>query len=166
MKISLIAAMTRARVIGVDNKLPWNLPADLKRFRALTLGHPVLMGRKTLDSIGQPLPKRRNIVITRQEDLHRDGVEIVHSLAEGLGLCRESPVDEIFIIGGAQIFEEALPLADRLYITWIEKDIPGDAYFPTIPLERFSESLREDFLDEELPHSYVNYEKKTLVLTT
>lgn len=155
MILSLIVAMTRARVIGVNNTLPWRLPGDLKRFKQITMGHPIVMGRKTYDSIGKPLPGRRNIVITRQADLVIPGADVVHSLTEALLLLHDSL--EVFVIGGAQIFEEALPQADKLYVTWIEEDIQGDAYFPEFDPARFKIIDSSGRISEPLPHEYVDY---------
>lgn len=157
MMLSLIVAMTRARVIGINNTLPWRLPGDLKRFKQITMGHPIVMGRKTFDSIGKALPGRRNVVITRQADLVIPGADVVHSLTEALLLLHDVP--EVFIIGGAQIFEEALPLADKLYVTWIEEDIKGDAFFPDFDLARFKIIESSGPITEPLPHEYVDYLK-------
>ena len=120
MRISLIAALARNRVIGRGNQLPWHLPEDLKRFKALTMGHPVLMGRKTFESIGRELPGRLNLVISRA------GL----SLDDALKKARESGTDEAFVIGGAQVYELALPKADRLLLTLIDRDVEGDTFFP------------------------------------
>lgn len=126
--ISLIVAMTPQHVIGKDNAMPWHLPADLKHFKTITTGKPVIMGRKTFESIGQALPNRRNIVISRNPHAKAPGCEVVTSLDAALGLVFEAP--EICIIGGGQIFREALPLADRLYVTFIDFEVEGDATFP------------------------------------
>lgn len=155
MILSLIVAMTRQHVIGVNNSLPWNLPGDLKRFKQITLGSPIIMGRKTYDSIGRPLPGRRNIVISRQADLKIAGVEVVSSLKAAIELVVDLP--EVFVIGGGQIFAEALPLAQRLYITWIESDIAGDAYFPPIDFNRYKAVEDLGLIQEPIPHRYVNY---------
>src|SRR3989344_722760 len=124
MIISLIAALGNNRVIGEKNALPWHMPADFEHFKKLTLGHPIIMGRKTFDSIGHPLPKRRNVVVTRQTGLVIHGCEIAVSLEDALKLVVHD--DEVFIIGGAQIFDQALPLAKRLYLTLIDHDFSGD----------------------------------------
>lgn len=150
--ISLIAAMTRARVIGADNRLPWRLPEDLRRFRRLTTGHAVVMGRKTFESIGRPLPERRNIVITRQPEFRAAGIEIAASLEAASELAGEG---EVFVIGGAEIYRLALPRADRLYLTWIEREFAGDAYFPLFDPAEFREIESEEHLDEEIPHRFV-----------
>ena len=128
MIISMIAAMAANRVIGKDNKMPWHLPADLKHFKKVTLGKPVVMGRKTFESIGRPLPGRRNIVISRQTQLHTSGAEWVNSVEQALALLNDQP--EVMIIGGAEIYRQCLPLAKRLYLTKIELTTDGDAFFP------------------------------------
>ncbi|WP_107841550.1 dihydrofolate reductase [Metasolibacillus meyeri] len=126
--ISLIVAHDKNRVIGYDNQMPWHLPGDLKYFKEMTMGKPVIMGRKTYESIGKALPGRRNIVITRNVAYQADDIEAVASLEQALQLVQDEP--EIMIIGGEQIFELALPLADRLYITEIDYTFEGDTYFP------------------------------------
>lgn len=128
--ISLLVAASRNGVIGTNNRLPWRLPADLKRFKQLTLGHPIIMGRKTFESIGKPLPGRSNIVITRQKEFSACGAKTASSLEEALQMCEKEK--ETFVIGGAQIFEQALPYANRIYLTKIDADLPGDAYFPEL----------------------------------
>ena len=129
MKISLIAAMAKGRVIGKDNDMPWHLPADLKHFKSLTVGKPVIMGRKTLASMGnKPLPKRTNIVLTRQEDFVAEGCVVVKSLdaaIEAAGSC-----EEVIIMGGATVYEAAKEKVDTMYLTFIDATIEGDTYFP------------------------------------
>lgn len=129
-QLSIIVAMANQRVIGVDNTLPWRLSADLKRFKAITMGKPIIMGRKTWDSIGRPLPGRLNIVITRDQNLHLDGAEVAHSLDAAIVLAENENSDEIMIMGGANIYEQALPLASKLYLTLIDLSVQGDAWFP------------------------------------
>ena len=128
MIISMVAAMAANRVIGKNNQMPWHLPADLKHFKAVTLGKPVVMGRKTFDSIGRPLPGRRNIVISRSTPADPRGVEWVNSLSQALQLLQDC--SEVMVIGGAEIYRQALPLAQRLYLTQISLETAGDAYFP------------------------------------
>ena len=128
MKISVIAAMSENRVIGRDGALPWHLPADLARFKSITTGHAVIMGRKTFESVGKPLPNRRTIVITRNNDYQCAGVFIAHSLDEALDHAARE--DEIFILGGEAVYRIALPRADRLYLTIVHATIEGDTYFP------------------------------------
>lgn len=146
MRLSLIAAMASNRVIGRDNRLPWHLSADLKRFKRLTLGHTLVMGRKTFESIGRPLPGRSTIVVTRQEGYAArfapDTVRVVHSVEEALDLSREDT--EVFIAGGGDIFQQTLPVADRLYLTIIEEAFPGDAYFPEYDESQWRLVDRED----------------------
>jgi dihydrofolate reductase len=126
--ISLIVAMAQNGVIGRDNALPWRLPEDLKRFKEFTLGKPILMGRKTFEAIGRPLPGRANLVLTRDRDWHAPGVIPVHSVEEALRQTRTC--DELVAIGGAEIYRLLLPLARRIYLTHVHADIPGDTYFP------------------------------------
>ncbi|MBN1378309.1 MAG: dihydrofolate reductase [Gammaproteobacteria bacterium] len=126
--LSLIVAMDRNRVIGKDGQLPWHLSADLKHFKAITMGKPIIMGRKTFDSIGRPLPGRRNIVVTRHKGFHVHGCECVENLAQAIELSNGD--SEAVIIGGAQIYRSALPLVERMYITLIEHEFDGDAWFP------------------------------------
>ncbi|KZN72914.1 type 3 dihydrofolate reductase [Pseudoalteromonas luteoviolacea] len=128
MVISMIAAMAKGRVIGDDNKMPWHLPADLQHFKKITLGKPVIMGRKTFESIGRPLPGRRNIVITRNAEYQAEGIEVASSTDEALALVDK--IDEVMIIGGGNIYNQFLPLCSRLYLTYIELDVEGDTRFP------------------------------------
>lgn len=148
MLISLIAAMSRNRVIGAAGKLPWHLPEDLKYFRKITSGHPVIMGRKTFESIGKLLPGRLNIIVTRNPEFHVSGqASLVSSLEQAFEQCRGlTPLpDEIFVIGGAEIYAQALKWADRLYLTLIDLDVEGDARFPECNESgEFAEKTRED----------------------
>ncbi|MDO8730880.1 MAG: dihydrofolate reductase [Candidatus Omnitrophota bacterium] len=155
--ISLIVAASRNGVIGANNKLPWHLPADLKRFKQLTMGYPILMGRKTFESIGKPLPGRTNIVITRQKGFQCCGTTVVHSVEEALLICENEK--ETFVIGGAEIFQQALPLADRIYLTRIEKDFEGDTKLFEIDPAGWKEVSREEFLNDPLPHTFITYER-------
>ncbi len=145
MNISIIAAMTKNRVIGKNNQLPWHLPEDLRHFKEITMGHPIIMGRKTFESIGKPLQGRKNIVLTRNEAWSAEGVESYHHLDDVMAaLCNE---EEIFIIGGAEIFKTVLPKADKLYLTFIQEDISGDTYFPEL-------NLKDDY--EIINHSKIH----------
>lgn len=126
--LSIIAAVARNGVIGDRNRLIWHISEDLRHFKTLTSGHPVIMGRKTFESLGRPLPNRRNVVVSRQS-LEIPGCEVVHSLGEALSLFPD-PAEELFVIGGAQLYAEALPVADRLYLTRVEHDYEGDTRFP------------------------------------
>ncbi|MBC7759898.1 MAG: dihydrofolate reductase [Phormidesmis sp. FL-bin-119] len=136
--ISLIVAVDENNGIGKDNKLPWHLPADLKHFKALTTGHPIIMGRKTFESIGKALPNRRNIVISRQTDYFAEGISVVSSLDEAFRICQTD--DESFVIGGAEIFKYALPLANILYLTVIHHEFNADTFFPEINKENWVEA--------------------------
>jgi dihydrofolate reductase len=149
-RLSLIAAVARNGVIGRDNQIPWRLPSDLKRFKALTLGHPVVMGRKTFQSIGRPLPGRDNIVVSRH-GFRADGALVVSSLDEGLELAQAKAGQggEVFVIGGAEIYRETLPLADRLYITEVDVTPAGDATFPGIDGEVWRIVQSHDWLRPE-----------------
>ena len=128
--VSLIVAMAENGCIGRDNGLPWRLPEDMKRFKALTLGKPILMGRKTFESIGRPLPGRRNLVLTRNRHWHAPGVLAVHSLGQALGCARDA--EEFIGIGGAEVYRLLMPFARRIYLTLVHADIAGDTFFPAI----------------------------------
>lgn len=149
MKLALIVAQSENRVIGRNNKLPWHLPEDLKYFKSVTMGKAIIMGRKTYDSIGRPLPGRTNIVVTRDTEYFVEGVEIVHSLeaamdkAEALSLINGN--DEALIIGGSELYRQALSKADRLYLTQVHHQIAGDAYFPGLDSSEWHQVGREDF---------------------
>jgi len=141
MKISIIAAMAENRVIGRKGTIPWNIPADRRRFRELTMGHPLIMGRKTFESIGRPLPGRANIVLSRQRDFRAKGCIVAASLDDALLACADA--EQIFICGGVELYREALPLADYIYLTVVHMECEGDAFFPPIPGE-FVEVERVD----------------------
>ena len=147
-RLSLIAAVAANGVIGSDNALPWRLPEDLKHFKALTLGHPVIMGRKTYEPIGRPLPGRRNIVVTRNPDYRAEGCETRNTLEAALATCQYDGA-EIFVIGGAQVYAAALPLAQRLYLTEIHAGFAGDAHFPAFDRNTWRETARERHRGEE-----------------
>lgn len=131
MTLSIIAALGRNRAIGYQNQLPWRLPADLQRFKQLTMGHHLLMGRKTFESIGRPLPGRTSIIITRQLDYEAEGCLIAHSLDDAIALAKSRGEQEAFVIGGADIYAQALSVADRMYLTFVEAEPEADAFFPT-----------------------------------
>lgn len=137
MKLSLIAALSSNRVIGVDNRMPWHLSADLKRFKSITWGKPILMGRKTHESIGRPLPGRLNIILTGDPGYRAVGCSVAHSLEEAMALAGDA--DELMIIGGASLYERFLPEADCLYLTLIEREFEGDTYFPAFSQENWRE---------------------------
>ena len=154
MRIAMIAAMANNRVIGKDNKMPWHLPADLKHFKKMTLGKPVIMGRKTYQSIGKALPGRRNIVISRQGTALSTDADWVQSIEQALALVQAEA--EVMIIGGAEIYRQALPMADKLYITDIDLTVEGDAFFPDYQADgpwhvAVSESHQADSTN---PHCY------------
>jgi dihydrofolate reductase len=159
-RISVIAALARNRVIGIDNRLPWRLPEDLAHFKALTLGHPILMGRKTFESLGRPLPGRTNIVITRNADYRPEGCVVAASIPAALALCADA--DEVFFIGGAELYAQVIPLADRLYLTEVDIDAHGDACFPDYDPSLFRECSRESKTGEKgdaLRFAFVVYER-------
>jgi len=158
--LSLMWAMSRNRVIGRNNALPWHLPEDLKYFKRVTMGKPIIMGRKTWESIGRPLPGRSNIVITRQSDYRvPEGVKVVASLEEALrmaeNICLIEGGDEAVVIGGAEIYAAALPQAQRLYLTQVHAEVQGDAFFPEFDIMQWHELGREDFeAAGPNPHDY------------
>jgi dihydrofolate reductase len=154
MKIALVAAMANRNVIGLNNQMPWHMPADLAHFKQVTLGKPVIMGRKTYDSIGRLLPGRRNIIISRQQAPEGLAADWVHSVDEALALVSDQA--EVMIIGGAELYKQLLPRADRLYLTHIELDTDGDAYFPDYQSDdNWQQISSESFVaDDKNPHSY------------
>jgi dihydrofolate reductase len=141
--ISLIVAVSTNNVIGADGDLPWRLSDDLKRFKAVTMGKPIVMGRKTYESIGRPLPGRQNIVITRQNNFTADGCDIVRSTAEAVDVA--GGADEVMVIGGSQIYAAFLPLADRIYLTRVHTEVDGDAFFPPLDEAEWRESVSESY---------------------
>ncbi len=141
MNLTLVAAVARNGVIGRDNDMPWHIPADLKHFKALTLGKTMLMGRRTYLSIGRPLPGRTTLVLTRQPDWTADGVTVVHSVAQALDLAG---ANELIIAGGGDLYAQVIEVANRLEITHIDQQIAGDTVFPTIDLDVWRESAREE----------------------
>ncbi|RFU65453.1 dihydrofolate reductase [Peribacillus glennii] len=163
--ISLLFAMDENRVIGKDNKLPWHLPADLNYFKNVTMGHPIVMGRKTFESIGRVLPGRENIVVTRNADFKLEGVTVLHSVDEVIKLA-DSSDREIFVIGGAEIFKGILPQTDRLYITEIHHEFQGDTYFPAINEAEWEQlSSTPGIVDEKnrYPHDFIVLGRKAQV---
>lgn len=130
MTLSIIAAVGENNELGKDNQLLWHLSEDLKRFKRLTTGHSIIMGRKTFDSIGRPLPNRRSIIITRQQDLQIEGCEVVHSLQEAIDLCENE--EKVFIIGGAEIYSASIDRVDKIYLTKVKGNFEADAWFPSI----------------------------------
>jgi len=154
MTLSLIWAMADNRVIGIENRLPWKLPADMKWFRQNTMGKPIIMGRLTFESFGaKPLPGRRNIIISRNPSYAADGIDVYTALEDALQSTRGN--EETMIIGGMSLYKQALPLADRLYMTLVHTDVEGDAWFPEFDLHNWQEIARSDFpADEKNPHAY------------
>jgi len=160
MPISLVAAIARNGIIGREGRLPWRLPADLARFKRLTLGHTVLMGRRTWESLGQPLPGRRNVVLTRDASFAAPGCEAVHSIEAGRALADGG--EELFVIGGAAVYAAFLPYADRLLVTRVDAEVPGDAAFPPIDPREWrlvEETTGTVDARNPLPHRFVAYER-------
>lgn len=168
MRLALIVAQGRNRVIGNENRLPWYLPEDLRYFKQVTLGKPIIMGRKTYESIGKPLPGRTNIVITRDPDWFAEGVKLSASLEEAVEIAEAQAlvdgVDEAVIIGGAQIYAQSLSQVDRLYMTEVDAEPEGDAWFPEVDYSLWSELARESFpagdQPNRYPYAFVVYERK------
>jgi len=146
-QISIVVAISENNAIGKDNQLLWHLPADLKHFKNITTGHTIIMGRKTYDSIGKPLPNRRNIIITRQKGLNIEGVEVANSLDEALALCESE--SEVFIIGGAEIYKQAVAVSHRIYLTRVHQEFEADAFFPDLDNETWTEVEKVDHLPDE-----------------
>lgn len=158
--LSLIAAVAENGIIGVNNTLPWHLPEDLKRFRALTTGHHIIMGRKTYESLNRLLPDRVTVIVTRNPDYRVEGALIAHSLEQAIAQCGED--HEAFLIGGAELYEEGMKLADKLYLTEIHANFAGDAYFPVVDFSAWAEAARESHVSEKgLKYSYVTYLRKS-----
>ncbi len=159
MRLALIVAMSENRVIGVNNNLPWYLPEDLKYFKSITMGKPIIMGRKTFDSIGKPLPGRTNIVVSRNPGTELDGCSVVPTLEEAVELSENigliDGASEAIVIGGAQIYELSLPLVDRIYLTEVHAEVHGDSYFPAFDRGDWQEVGRETFYaEDENPYDY------------
>jgi dihydrofolate reductase len=162
VRLSLIAAVARGGVIGRDRAIPWRIPEDMRRFRTLTMGHPVVMGRRTWDSLPdrlRPLPGRRNVVVTRNRAWNAAGAEPAGSLADALLQLDDS--DHVFVIGGGELYGDALPLADELLLTEIDADVEGDTVFPLWDRGAFEETAREQHVDENgTPFSFVTYVRR------
>ena len=164
MKVSLIVAVSRNDVIGIDNQLRWHLPEDLKYFKSVTMGKPIIMGRKTFDSIGRPLPGRTNIVITRDSSWQAEGAEVAQTLAQAMTLGRlacanaDVDVDEAMVIGGEQIYRMTLPAADRLYLTEVQAEVEGDAFFPEFDASDWHQ------VSEQLPETTDTHPYRFIVL--
>ena len=171
MRVSLIVALSQNHVIGRNNKLPWYLPNDLKYFKQVTMGLPIIMGRKTFESIGKPLPGRTNIVITRNPEWTAEGVRAVTSLDEALSLAESVAEidgrDEVMVIGGDQIYRLVMPSVDRLYLTQVHAQVDGDAYFPEFDRDAWKEIGREDYESSETnpyDYSFTVLERRALLL--
>ncbi len=157
-KISIIAAIGKNRELGKNNKLLWHIPGDLPHFKKLTLGHPIIMGRKTFESIGRPLPNRTNIVVTRDSSYEVEGVVVVHSIEKAIEEAKKKDKEEIFVIGGGQIYEQALPFADRLYLTIVDAQAEADTYFPDY--SEFKKIISEEKNESEgLKYTFLELEK-------
>ncbi len=159
MRISIIAALAENYTIGKDNQLPWHLSEDLQHFKAMTLGKPIIMGRKTFSSIGKPLPGRTNIVVTRQQELNIPGCKVVNCLDSALNAAIDS--DEVMIIGGANLYRQMLPFANYMYLTQIHKTFPGDSHFPKWPKDQWQKIKQDDFhsTEGEFDYSFVEYQR-------
>lgn len=162
----IVVAHSLNRVIGINNTLPWSLPADLAHFKKVTMGHPLVMGRKTYESIGRPLPGRTTIVVTRQNDWSADGVIVVHSLEsayeEGAKEAKRLNVNKIMLVGGADLYAQSISLIKRIVITVVNANISGDAVFPELNANDWKEVYREDFAGNEtntLGYSFVELER-------
>lgn len=165
MIISLIGAASDNNVIGQLGQIPWKLPDDLKYFKEKTMGKPIIMGRKTFDSMGKPLPGRTNIVVTRRQDLKLDGVLITDSLESALKLAEKEKPEEIMVIGGGEIYRQALPHASRIYLTRVHTTVEGDAFFPEFSedeWELLSEEKHEKDARNEFDYTYLTYERRPL----
>lgn len=149
--------MARDRVIGRDNKLPWHIPEELKLFKKTTMGYPMIMGRKTFESLGKPLPGRRHIVVSRNPSYSPAGGERAGSVDEAVQLCRNA--EKVFVIGGAEVFLHALPLADTILLTEIDLDVKGDVFFPYFSDTDFQEANREEHPDASIPFTIITYRK-------
>ena len=153
MNLSIIVAMAKNHAIGIDNRMPWHLSADLKRFKAITMGKPILMGRKTHESIGRPLPGRKNIILTRDQAYQAEGCVVVYSLEQAFQSVQDS--DELMIIGGSSLYQRFLGQAQRLYLTLIEQEFAGDTFFPAFDWNDWSVVERVDVTDDSsVPFHY------------
>lgn len=165
LRLSILVAMARNRVIGRNNQLPWHLPADLKHFKFLTMGKPIVMGRKTYESIGRPLPGRTNIIITHQTNYQAPGAIVVNSVAEALQVCKDANTinNESFMIGGEKLFQQTLEICQRMYITEIQKDFEGDTFFPEFDPDDWKETQRDKHIaenDDNLEYHFVILDRK------
>jgi len=160
--LAIIVAMAQNRTIGIDNTLPWRIPADLQHFKNLTMGHHMIMGRKTFESIGKALPGRTTVVVSRDRSLKIDGCVVAHSLPEAIANCVSDP--QVFVVGGADIYTQALDLADTLYITEIQREVIGDAWFPEFNRSEWLEVSREihrQEIPQPLEYHFVEFRRKS-----
>ena len=160
-ELTIIAAASANNVIGFENKLIWNIPKDLKRFKELTQGHSVIMGRKTFESLPSPLPNRRNIVVTRNKEYSPEGIEVFSSVEDAIDVCKDDL--QPFIIGGGEIYSQTINLVDKIELTRVYKDYQGDTFFPDIPLDKFElDSELVNYLDDDsnTKYSFLTYIKK------
>lgn len=161
--ISLLVAMDRNHVIGINNQLPWRLPKDLRFFKEKTTGNTIIMGRKTYDSMGGALPNRKNVVLTRQDHEYPEKVEVIHELSTIKEWDKRNPMNEYFVIGGGNIFTQVMPIADRMYITFIDQDFDGDTYFPNFAEGDWTLTSKvKGDKDEKNPYDYyfLQYDRK------
>jgi len=159
MSVSIIVAMARNRTIGVNNSLPWRCPEDLQHFKKLTMGHNLIMGRKTFLSIGKPLPGRTTVVISRDRNLKLEGCTVVNSIPEAIASCAQDP--QVFVVGGADIYAQTIDLADKMYITEIQMDVMGDAAFPEfdkIKWREIAREIRRQEAPEPMEYHFVTYQ--------
>ena len=160
MTVTIVVAISENNAIGKNNQLLWYLPADLRHFKNITTGHTVIMGRKTYDSVGKPLPNRRNIIITRR-DITIEGCEVVKSIEDALALCANE--NEVFIVGGAEIYKQSIHLTDRIYLTIVHQKFDADSFFPEINYNVWKETAHEDHQPDEknnLPYSFITLERR------
>ena len=156
MIISIIVAIGNNNVVGINNSLPWNLPADLAYFRQMTIGKPIIMGQKTFESIGSPLSGRTNIILSRDDNFHPTGAVVAQSIEQALDMARGTGAEEVMIAGGVSIYGQFLTLADRMYLTLIDGDFEGDAFFPTFDYNDWEEKERiENNSDKDNPYRYI-----------
>ena len=160
-EIFIIVAMAQNRTIGINNAMPWRIPEDLRHFKTLTMGHHMIMGRKTFDSIGKPLPGRTTVVVTRDRELKIDGCIMAHSLPDAIAACAGD--EQIFVVGGAELYQQAMPLVDMLYITEIQQAVEGDAHFPEFNRDAWQEEsreIRQQEAPQPLEYHFVIYRRK------
>ncbi len=159
-QLSIIVAVANANVIGINNTMPWHLPADLKRFKALTMGHHIVMGRKTYESLGRLLPGRTTVIVTRNMDYAVEGAIVAHRVEDVLAACTDD--EEVFLIGGAELYQQGITHADKIYMTEVHADFEGDAFLPNFDLSQWDEEARQAHMAENgLRFSYVTYVRQS-----